>query len=148
MIDWTPWTAGPDADRWVALYERAVAEGAHVLMTAQDERLLRPLALLVHAIERVRAAALLMPAVELCGADCEPALSDEARWLAAGVVRFTACALEVHARDAGYLPGEWVSRGVLQAEFAVLPPAASRSWSISRTPGARLARRSLPASAI
>jgi hypothetical protein len=27
MIDWTPWTTGPDTDRWVALYDRAVAEG-------------------------------------------------------------------------------------------------------------------------
>lgn len=119
MIDWTPWTTGPDADHWVALYDRAVAEGAHVRMTTEEERLLRPLALLVHAVERVRAAAFLMPALMLCGADCAPALRDDARRLAAGVVRFTACALEVHARDAGYRPGEWVAKGVLQAEFAV-----------------------------
>jgi hypothetical protein len=67
----------------------------------------------------VRAAALLMPAVMLCGADCDPALRGEVRRLAAGVVRFTAWALEVHARDAGYRPGEWIAKGVLQAEFAV-----------------------------
>src|SRR5687767_8527200 len=29
MPDWTPWTTGPDADRWSALLEHAVARGAH-----------------------------------------------------------------------------------------------------------------------
>jgi hypothetical protein len=121
MSDWTPWTTGPDADRWSALYEQALARGAHPGITVEHERLLRPLQLLALATQRLPAAALLMPALMLCDADEEGvAVRADARDLAAEVVRFTVRALEVHGRDAGYLPGEWIAAGVVQAELFVL----------------------------
>jgi hypothetical protein len=121
MTDWTPWTTGPDADRWRALYEQALARGAHPGMTAEHERLLRPLQLLALATQRLPAAALLMPALLLCDSDEERGpIRVDARQLAGEVVRFTARALEVHGRDAGYLPGEWIAAGVVQAELSVL----------------------------
>ena len=121
MTDWTPWTTGPDADRWVALYKQALARGAHPGTTREEERRLRPLALLALATQRLPAIALLMPAVLLCdGSDESGAVRDDARQLAAQLVRFTVRALEVHARDAGYLPGEWIAAGVVQAELSVL----------------------------
>jgi hypothetical protein len=39
---------------------------------------------------------------------------------AAQVVRLAVRALEVHARDAGYLPSEWIAVGVVQAELSAL----------------------------
>jgi hypothetical protein len=121
MTDWTPWTTGADADRWSALYEQALAWGAHPGMTAEHERLLRPLQLLALATQRLPAAALLMPALLLGDADDEGvAVRADARNLAAEVMRFTVRALQVRARDAGYLPGEWIAAGVVQAELSVL----------------------------
>jgi hypothetical protein len=121
MADWTPWTTGPDADHWAALFEQALARGARPGMTHDEERLLRPLALLALATQRLPAAALLMPALLLCdGSDEGAAVRADARQLAAEVVRFTVRALEVHARDVGYLPGEWIAAGVVQAELSVL----------------------------
>ena len=53
----------PAAERRVALYERAPVEGAHPGITGEDERLLRSLALLALATERLPAGALLLSAL-------------------------------------------------------------------------------------
>jgi hypothetical protein len=92
------------------------SRGTHARL-AEDERFLRPLALLALAIERLPAAGLLMPALALVGDDCDPALRDRARRLGAALV--TTRALEFHARDADYRPGEWIAAGVVQTELAV-----------------------------
>jgi hypothetical protein len=121
MTDWTPWTTGPEADRWAALFGQALARGAHPAVTHEDERLLRPLAFLALATQRLPAIALLTPALLLCdGHDEGGSVYADARQLAAEVVRFTVRALEVHARDAGYVPGEWIAAGVASAELSVL----------------------------
>jgi hypothetical protein len=121
MTDWTPWTTGPDADRWAALLEQALAVGAPPAIGPDEERLLRPLALLALAAERLPAAALLMPALVLCdGSDEGAEVRADARRLAGQLVRLTVRALEVHAREVGYRPGEWISGAVVQAELAVL----------------------------
>lgn len=73
------------------------------------------------ATQRLPAAALLMPALLLCEGDDQTAPFARTRdsWRPQ-LVRFTVRALEVHARDAGYLPGEWIAAGVVQAELSVL----------------------------
>lgn len=81
------------------------------------------LELLALATQRLPAAALLLPGLlfrdGLDGRDeREARLRAEARRLAAEVVRFIVRALQVHARDAGYRPGEWVAAGVAYAELS------------------------------
>jgi hypothetical protein len=90
-------------------------------ITREDERLLRPLQLLALATERLPAAALLMRALALCDGSDElgAVVRADARRFAAEIVRFTVRALQVHARDAGYRPGEWVAQGVLAAALSV-----------------------------
>jgi hypothetical protein len=100
------------------LYERALADGAHRDVTAQHERLLRPLALLALATARLPGLALLMDALVLCASCDEGApVRAEARRLAGEVVRFTVRALDVHARDATYAPDEWIAVGVTHADM-------------------------------
>ena len=107
MTDWTPWTTGPQADRWAALFRQALARGGHPALTHEDERLLRPLALMTLATERLPALALVLPVLQLTDDIDEAApITVRAQRLAAAVVRFTVRALEVHARDVGYRPGE------------------------------------------
>ncbi len=115
MIDWTPWTTGPQADRWAALYEQALAWGSHPALSAEDERLLRPLELLALATQCLPAAALLLPGL-LFRDEREARLRAEARRLAAKVAR----ALQVHARDAGYRPGEWVAAAITATENDIM----------------------------
>jgi hypothetical protein len=120
MIDWTPLTSGAKAKCWATHYERALADGLSPGLTAGDERLLRPLELLAMATQRLPAVALLLPALMLRDDGDEHAdrVRADARRLAAQVVRLIVRALQIHARDAGYRPGEWIAAGVVQAELS------------------------------
>jgi hypothetical protein len=130
MADWTPWTTGSEADRWAALFEQALAQRVHPGISREEERLLRPLALLALVTERLPATALLIPALVLCdGEEGDPVRAD-ARRLAGQIVRLTVRALEVHARDVGYAPGEWVAAGVVQAELSVSNAPAGAAVAI------------------
>ena len=72
------------------------------------------------ATERLPALALVLPVLLLADDIDEAApITVRAQRLAAAVVRFTVRALEVHARDVGYRPGEWVASGVARAELSV-----------------------------
>jgi hypothetical protein len=116
--DWTPWTTGSEADRWAALFEQALAQRVHPGISPEEERLLRPLALLALVTQRLPAAALLTPALVLCDGEEGDPVRAAARRLAGETVRLTVRALEVHARDIGYAPGEWIAAGVVQAELS------------------------------
>jgi hypothetical protein len=124
MTDWTP-RIGPDADRWTALYEQALAWGGRSGLTAEVGRVLRPLELLAKATERLPAIALLMPGLVPCdgGDDLRRPVVAVGRPLAGELVRLVARALEFHARNVGYLPGEWIAAGVMRAEVTALATA-------------------------
>jgi hypothetical protein len=120
MVDWTPWTTGSEADRWAALLEQALAQRVHPGISREEEHLLGPLALLALVTQRLPAAGLLTPALVLCDGEEGDSVREAARRLAGEIVRLTVRALEVHARDVGYAPGEWIAAGVVQAELLAL----------------------------
>jgi hypothetical protein len=68
------------------------------------------------ALARDEPGRVALPALEFCdGAAVGALVRADARDLAAQLVRLTVRALEVHARDAIYLPGEWIAAGVVLA---------------------------------